>query len=125
MENNEKRYEQGELFGEPLDLNKERERLEAERQAVARFYKLQDGEMATLKFTGKVYRAENAFGNETVYFELTDENERGQHKLFSTGAKSSIVPKLFDLILGGQLEVTLMRAGSGTQTQYTVVKQKK
>ena len=115
---------QAELFGDPLDLVEEKKRLEAEYKAAAHFFKLQDGEMATLKFTGKVYRGTNSFGNESVYFELEEKNDKGENKLFSVGAKSGIVPKLIEQLISGNLKLNLMRAGTGTQTQYTVVKQK-
>lgn len=113
---------QAELFGDPLDLVEEKKRLEAEYKAAARFFKLQDGEMATLKFTGKVYRGTNSFGNESVYFELEEKNDKGENKLFSVGAKSGIVPKLIEQLISGNLELNLMRAGTGTNTQYTIVR---
>jgi hypothetical protein len=115
---------QRELFGEPLDLVAEKQRIDAERSAAGRFFKLQDGELAAMDFTGKVYRATNTFGNESVYFELTATNDKGEHKLFAVGAKSGIVPKLIEQLMNGTLHLNLMRAGSGTQTQYTIVRSK-
>ena len=124
---NEKNEKQGQeqLFGEPLDLNAEKQRIDAERNAMGRFFKLQDGEMAQMDFTGRIYRATNTFGNESVYFEMEGTNDKEEHKLFAVGAKSGIVPKLIEQLISGNLHLTLMRAGSGTQTQYTIVKQKK
>lgn len=116
---------QSQLFSEPLDLVAEKQRIDAERNAMGRFFKLQDGEMAQMDFTGKVYRATNTFGNESVYFELDATNDKGEHKLFAVGAKAGIVPKLIEQLIEGNLSLTLMRAGSGTQTQYTIVKQRK
>ena len=116
---------QEQLFGEPLDLIAEKQRIDAERSAMGRYFKLQDGEMAQMDFTGKIFRATNTFGNESVYFELEGTNDKDEHKLFAVGAKSGIVPKLIEQLIDGNLHLTLMRAGSGTQTQYTLVKQKK
>jgi hypothetical protein len=116
---------QEQLFGEPLDLIAEKQRIDAERSAMGRYFKLQDGEMAQMDFTGKIFRATNTFGNESVYFELEGTNDKDEHKLFAVGAKSGIVPKLIEQLIDGNLHLTLMRAGSGTQTQYTIVKQKK
>lgn len=125
MAEQERENGQEQLFGEPLDLVAEKQRIDAERSAMARYFKLQDGEMAQLDFTGKVYRAKNSFGNESVYFELEGTNDKGEHKLFAVGAKSGIVSKLIEQLMEGNLHLMLMRAGSGTQTQYTIVKQKK
>lgn len=121
--NNKKEEGQNSLFGEPLDLVAELERIEAERNAATRFYKLQDGDLAALNFTGKVFKAVNAFGNEIAYFELVGKNDKGEHKLFAVGSKSSIVPKLIEQLISGNLNITLMRVGTGTQTQYTIVRQ--
>ncbi len=115
---------QKQLFGEPLDLVAERQKIEAERNAASRFFRLQDGEIAAMDFTGKVYRATNIFGNESVYFELEGTTEQGEPKMFAVGAKSSIVPKLIEQLISGNLHLSLMRAGIGTQTQYTIVRQK-
>lgn len=121
---NENQKQANSLFGEPVDLAEEKHRLDAEQKANARFFKLEDGEMAEMNFTGKVYHATNNFGKECVYFELQETNDRGEHKMFSVGVRSGIVPRLVEQLLSGNLKLTLMRAGTGTQTQYTVVKQK-
>jgi hypothetical protein len=122
---NNKNEGQEKLFGEPLDLVAERSRIEAERNAVSRYVKLQDGEMSVLTFTGRVFRAQNTFGSESVYFELVDVNDKNEHKLFSVGSKASIVPKLIEAIMNGEMSQNIMRAGIGLQTQYTIVKQRK
>ncbi len=110
------------FLGTPLDLMAEKERIEKERQAVSRFVKLQDGELVTLHFTSKVYRGTNSYGNDAIYFELEELNDKGEHKLFSVGAKNSVVSKIISQLLEGNKAITIMRAGTGTNTQYTIVK---
>lgn len=113
-----------EILGEPLDLVAEKQKMDAERDANGRFFKLDDGELSNLNFTGKVYRAINAFGTESVYFELEEQNEKGEHKLFGVGAKSGIVPQIIEQLITGKLHFPIMRTGIGTNTKYTIVKQK-
>ena len=123
MANNE--MEQRNLLGEEVDVASAKTQMEEERAASSRFLKIEDGEIAELHLTGQVYRNKNDYGNEVFNFVLTEQNAKGENKIFSIGVKNGFSQTLMGKVVDGEQTVKIIRTGTGMDTRYQEVKEKK
>ena len=112
-------------LGEKVDLEEVKKEIEEHRAATSRFVKIEDGELAELEFTGVAYKGINSYGNAVMSFELAEKNASGENKVWSVGANNTIVQELIGEMLEGNLRHTISRSGTGTETRYSRIKNKK
>ena len=100
-------------------------------QADSIFVKVQNHESVKLGLTGKTYvrqasgsKADQAWTATKVDFELRATNPEGKHKLWSIGITNPIVPEVVALIKRNVLDVQVHREGEGTNTKYSIVRER-
>ena len=113
------------------EVLQQHEQARAASQADSVFVKVQNHESVKLGLTGKTYvrqasgsKAEQAWTATKVDFELRATNPEGKHKLWSIGISNPIVQEIIPLIKKGVLDIQVHREGEGTNTKYSIVKER-
>lgn len=123
-----------EYNGVQADLNGLEQELEKQRHDAlknSRFRVIEPGKTAKLTFTGVIYKrtaegtdpkTNKPYKSDKLDFELTETvaegKDMGKHKLFSVGARSSIVRDILQAIKDGMTTMLISRTGEGASTKY-------
>lgn len=112
------------------DIEAEIDRVRKEAQKNSRFRQIEDGKTAQLVFTSKVYKRVSKgtddkgipYTADKLDLELEEKvaegKDAGKNKLFSVGAKNSIVRDILAKIKAGQKTLLISRKGTGKATKY-------
>jgi hypothetical protein len=106
--------------------NSEAEKAKQEQIANSKFVKLADGEQKDMTLTGNIFVSDKEFEvgkglKKMLDFEISEKNQKGENKTFSTSARSPVAGELLKAIREMKFRVIIKRVGVGNKTTYNLI----